>query len=187
MRCPEEVWPDEEELVRLVRTAQDGSPGALDALVARLRPPFVASFAPTMGRDDAEDAAQLALLSILRVLPGIEAARAPAYVVAVAKNRLSHARRRRARAAQLSLPLEFAEAVEWPVAADWDTDYHDLARSLRATLAALPPERREALLEPLHGVTSSTLATQQHVSVATVRSRRRRARSSLRAALAALR
>src|SRR2546428_7188386 len=33
-----EVWPDEDELVRLVREAQGGSPGALEALLALLRP-----------------------------------------------------------------------------------------------------------------------------------------------------
>jgi len=98
-----------------------------------------------------------------------------------------NARRRRATAARRFAPLELAEDVEWPVAADWDTDYHDLTRALRASLAALPAERREALLESLQGVPSSTLATQQHVSRATVRSRRRRARKSLHAALAALR
>lgn len=187
MRCPGEVWPNEEELVRLVSEAQRGSPGALEALLARLRPPFVAYFVPTLGRDEAEDAAQLALLSILRALPGIDARRAVGYVVAVAQHCLGKAHRCRTHAARRYVPLELAENVECPVAADWDADYHDLARALQVSLAALPPERREALLEPLHGVTLSTLAAQQHVSLATVRSRRRRARKSLHAALASLR
>jgi len=187
MRCSRDVWPDEDELVRLVRAAHGERPGALDALLARLRPSFVASFAPTMGQDDAEDAAQVALLSIMRTLPKIDADRALAYVVTVASHRLGKARRQQARAARRHVPIEFAETVEWPVAADWDTEYHELARVLRASLAALPPERRAALLEPLQGVTSSTLAAEQHVSLATVRSRRRRARKSLHAALASLR
>jgi RNA polymerase sigma factor (sigma-70 family) len=186
MRHPGEFWPDEDELVHLVREAQEERPGALDALLALLRPSFVAYFAPRMGRDDAEDTAQLALLSILRTLPSIDADRALAYVLAVATHRLGNARRRRALAARRHVPLKFAEDVEWPVAADWDAEYHDLARALRPSLAALPPERREALLQPLEGVKPSALAAQQHVSVATVRSRRRRARQSLQAALAAL-
>jgi RNA polymerase sigma factor (sigma-70 family) len=181
-----QVWPDEDELGRLVREAQGGGPGPLETLLARLRPSFVAYFAPRMGRDDAEDAAQLALLSILRTLPSIDADRALGYVLAVANHRLGNARRQRAIAARRHLPLKFAEDIEWPVAADWDAEYHDLARALRASLAALPPERREALLEPLAGVKPSALAAQQHVSLATVRSRRRRARQSLHAALAAL-
>src|SRR2546425_7016009 len=181
------LWPEESELIQLVREAQRGGAGALDALLARLRPSFVAYFAPTVGWDDAEDAAQTALLSIVRTLPRIDAERAAGYVLAVASHRRENARRRRASAARRFAPLELAEDVEWPVAADWDTDYHDLTRALRASLAAIPAERREALLESLHGVTSSTLAAQQHVSAATVRSRRRRARKSLHAALAALR
>jgi len=187
MGRPGKLWPEESELIQLVREAQGGGPGALDTLLARLRPSFVAYFAPTMGRDDAEDAAQTALLSIVRTLPRIDAERAAGYVLAVASHRRENARRRRATAARRFAPLELAEDVEWPVAADWDTDYHDLTRALRASLAALPAERREALLESLYGVPSSTLAAQQHVSRATVRSRRRRARKSLHAALAALR
>ncbi len=170
-----------------MREAQGGRPGALDTLLARLRPSFVAHFVPTIGPDDAEDAAQLALLSVLRALPRIEAERALGYIVAVAQHCLAKARRRRARAARRYVPLQLAETVEWPVSADWNTEYHELSRVLRASLAGLPQERREALLQPLQGVTSSTLAAQQHVRVATVRSRRRRARESLHAALASLR
>src|SRR2546426_650708 len=94
MRHSRNVWPDEDELVHLTREAQGGRPGALDALLATLRPSFVAYFAPAIGRDDAEDAAQLALLSILQALPGIDADGALGYVVAVARYRLGKARRR---------------------------------------------------------------------------------------------
>ena len=187
MGYAQEVWPNAEELVHLVRGAQSGAPGALDVLLARLRPSFVAYFAPIMGQDDAEDAAQVALLSIMRTVRGFAADRALGYVLAVASHHVAKARRRHARAKRRYVPLELAETVEWPVAADRDSEYHELTRALRASLAALPPERREALLEPLHGVTSSALAAQQHVSLATVRSRRRRARKSLHAALASLR
>ena len=98
MRYAQEVWPNAEELVHLVRGAQSGAPGALDVLLARLRPSFVAYFAPTMGRDDAEDAAQTALLSIVRALPRIDAERAPGYVLAVASHSRERARRRRSSA-----------------------------------------------------------------------------------------
>ena len=186
-RRPRAVWPEEEELIPLVREAQGGAPRALDALLARLRPSFVAYFAVALGGDEAEDAAQLALLSIVRALPRIDAERALGYVLAVAGHRLGKARRRRACADRRNVPLELAETVEWPVAADWATEYHELACALRETLAALPPERREALLDPLRAENRSTLAAEQHVSPATIRSRRRRARKSLRAALASLR
>src|SRR3989441_3306892 len=91
MGRPGKLWPEESELIQLVREAQGGGPGALDTLLARLRPSFVAYFAPSMGRDDAEDAAQTALLSIVRTLPRIDAERAAGYVLAVAKVRGSEA------------------------------------------------------------------------------------------------
>jgi RNA polymerase sigma-70 factor (ECF subfamily) len=182
-----QVWPDEPELAHLVRAAQAGRPGALDALLAALRPPFVAYFAVTLGHDDAEDAAQLALLDIVRVRSGIDPERALGYVLAIAGHQLDKARQRRARAQRRSAPLEAAAAVEWPGAADWETEYHELVRLLPARLAGLPHEWQEVVLESLDGVRSSTLAAQQHVRPATIRSRRRRARRNLRAALAALR
>jgi DNA-directed RNA polymerase specialized sigma24 family protein len=187
MRCPEDVWPDEGELRHLVREAQGARPGALDALLARLRPPLVAYFAPAIGHDDAEDAAQLALLSLVRALPGIEPARALGYVVTAAQHRRGTACRRRARAARRYLPLALAAAVEAPVGADQDAEYHELVRALRAGLATLSPEGREAVLAPLGAAPVATPGAGPPVSVATVRSRRRRARQQLRAALAGLR
>src|SRR5260370_33214135 len=81
-RRPRVVWPEEGELIPLVREAQGEAPRALDALLARLRPSFVAYFAVALGGDEAEDAAQLALLSIVRALPRIDADGALGYVLA---------------------------------------------------------------------------------------------------------
>ena len=170
-----------------MQEAQRGTPGAVDALLAALRPPLVAYLAVTLGHDDAEDAAQLALLDIVRVRSGIDPERALGYVLAIAGHQLDKARQRRARARLRYAPLEAAATVEWPVGADWEAEYHELISLLPARLAGLPQEWQEVVLEPLHGVRSSTLAAQQHVSPATIRSRRRRARESLRAALAAIR
>ena len=114
MGRPGKLWPEESELIQLVREAQGGGPGALDTLLARLRPSFVAYFAPTMGRDDAEDAAQTALLSIVRTLPRIDAERAAGYVLAVASHRRENARRRRATAARRFAPLELANMSNGP-------------------------------------------------------------------------
>src|SRR5260370_13606086 len=93
---PGKLWPEESELIQLVREAQRGGPGALDTLLARLRPSFVTYFAPTMGRDDAEDAAQTALLSIVPALPKIDADPAPPYVLPAATNSREPAHLRRA-------------------------------------------------------------------------------------------
>jgi len=180
------VWPDEAELVRLVCEAQGGSQGGLDALLATLRPSFVAYFTRALGPDDAEDAAQLALLSILRALPGIDAERALGYVVAVAQHRLGNARRREARAKRRYGPLELGLAVESPVRADRDVDYHDLERALQLSLATLSPDRRDLLLEALQGKKAGTETARPHVHPATIRTWRKRARAHLRAALASL-
>jgi len=170
-----------------MREAQGGGPGALDALLGTLRPCFIAYFAPAIGRDEAEDAAQLALLSIVRALPGIDAAGALSYVVAVARHRLGKACRRDVLARRRYGPLELAAALESPVGADWAADYHELTRALEASLATLPPDRRDLLLEPLRPEGAPMSATRQHVHPATLRTWRKRARARLRAALARLR
>jgi len=187
MGSPRDVWPDEEALVHLVRDAQGGRPGALDALLVKVRRSFIAYLAPILGRDDAEDAAQLALLSMMRALPRIDPDRALSYVIAVAHNRLGKARRRLALARRRFGSLDLALGVESPAGADRDADYHELARALRASLATLPPDRQDLLLEPLRPVNPSLPAARQHVHPATVRTWRKRARARLRAALASRR
>src|SRR2546422_11326377 len=88
MRRPREVWPEEDELVHLVREAQGGKPGALDALLATLRPSFVLFFAPHVGPDAAEDLAQTALLRIARALRAIEPQHIRAFLVTMVWNML---------------------------------------------------------------------------------------------------
>ena len=127
------------------------------------------------------------LLRGVRGRPGIDADGALGYVVAVARHRLGKARRRDARARRRYGPLELALAVESPVGADREADYHELTRALRASLATLPPERRDLLLEPLRAEHAPTPATQSHVHPATIRTWRKRARARLRVALASLR
>jgi len=178
------AWLDHDELIHLVRAAQRGDPRAVDLLLTRLRPSFLKFFARRIGRDAAEDAAQLALISIASALPGIDAERARSYVVTVARNCLRKARRRRAREARRFVPVELAEAVESPVTADREVEYHDLACALQAGLAALRPALRDVLLGPLRDPEPSTLAAEDHVGPATIRSRRRYARARLRLALA---
>src|SRR2546427_10622228 len=123
MRSPRDIWPDEEALVHLVREAQGGRPGALDALLVKVRRSFIAYLAPILGRDDAEDAAQLALLSIMRALPRVDADRALSYVVAVTHNRLGKARRRLALAQRRFGSPDPAPPGEAPARAGRHADY----------------------------------------------------------------
>jgi DNA-directed RNA polymerase specialized sigma24 family protein len=94
---PKTLWDDDAELSRLIRAAQRESPGALDALLARVRPSFVTYFARWMVADEAEDWAQFALLKVVQTFRRIDPERVRPYLFAVARNMVREARRRRAR------------------------------------------------------------------------------------------
>src|SRR2546427_11619007 len=107
--------------------------------------------------------------------------------MAVAPPRLGKARWRLALARRRFGSLDLALAGESPAGGDRDADYHELARALRASLATLPPDRQDLLLEPLRPVNPSEPVARQHVHPATVRTWRQRARARLRAARASRR
>jgi RNA polymerase sigma factor (sigma-70 family) len=181
MQRPGEVWPDQDELIDLVREAQRGEPRAVDALLASLRPSFVRFFARRLTLDDAEDAAQGALIRITGALGRIDPERALSYVVTVARNLLRSESRRRAREARRAAPVEFAETVEAPGTPEGEADYRDLARAVqRASLATLPPDLREILQARLSGLSPTEIASQRRVNPATIRTRLLRARAILR-------
>ena len=184
MRCPGGVWFDQDEVVHLVREAQRGEPRALDVLLARLRPGFVTFFARRLGSDAAEDAAQAALIRIAGAFRRIDPERAGPYIITVAENLLRSECRRHAREARRSAPLELAETVEAPGAADGEADDGDLGRAVQqASLGTLPPELRDIILGLLRGLTPAEIAAQQHVHPVTIRTRLLRARVLLRPAL----
>jgi RNA polymerase sigma factor (sigma-70 family) len=183
-----EVWPAQDELIGLVREAQRGEPHALDALLASLRPSFVRFFARRITLDDAEDAAQGALIRITGALGRIDPERARAYVVTVAQNLLRSECRRLARAARRAAPMELAEAMAAPGTADDEADYGDLARAVHsASLAALPPDLHEILHARLSGLSPAEIASQRQVNPATIRTRLLRARAILRPELGSYR
>lgn len=87
-------WPDAERIAFLVREAQRDVPGALDRLLATLRPPLVAFFSDRLSHELAEDSTQNELWRIARALRRIDPERADAYVATVARNLLRSAHRR---------------------------------------------------------------------------------------------
>jgi RNA polymerase sigma-70 factor (ECF subfamily) len=181
MQRPGEAWPDQDDLIDLVREAQRGEPRAVDALLARLRPSFVRFFARRIALDDAEDAAQGALIRVSGALGRIDPERARSYVVTVAQNLLRSESRRRAREARRAAPVELAEAMAAPGTADGEADYRDLARAVdRASLATLPPDLHEILQARLSGLSPSEIASRWQVNPATIRTRLLRARAMLR-------
>ena len=182
MRYSGDVWPDDEELVRLVHEAQGRAPGAVDAFLARLRPSFVAFFAPPVGADAAEDLAQAALIRTARSLRAIEPERARAYLVTMVRNLLRSERRSRARDARLRAAL--AGMLEEPANPDPEIEYSDRVDGLRrATLETLSPKLRDSMLGVLAGLTPSAVAAREGVPAEVIRTRLRRARACLRVAL----
>ncbi len=175
------AWPDDDEVIHLVREAQRGEPRALDALLARLRSSFVDFFARRIPADAAEDLAQAALIRVARALRRIDPQRAPDFVATVALNRLRSERERRAREERRLVPLELADSVESPVTAADEVEYSDLAGAVhRASRTALPPELGEIVLGVLRGLSTSEIAAQQAVQPVTIRTRLQRARALLR-------
>lgn len=178
------IWPSEAELTRLVRLVQRGDAGALDALLTRLRPALMASLVRGMARDDAEDAAQLGLIYIAAAIRGIEAQRALPYTVAVARNLIRWARRRRVIEQERRAPVELANALESPVTSEQEVEYKDLVTAvLRHSGSTLPREQGEVVLALLSGLRPAEIAARQGQKWGTVRTRLRLARARLRAEL----
>ncbi len=178
------VWPTEAELTRLVRLVQGGDAGALDALLTRLRPALLASLVRGMAPDDAEDAAQLGLIYIAAAVGGMDAERALPYTVAVARNLLRWARRRRAVEQGRRAPVELANALESPVTSEQEVEYNDLVAAVcRHSGSTLPREQGEVVLALLSGLRPAEIAARQGQKWGTVRTRLRLARARLRAEL----
>jgi RNA polymerase sigma factor (sigma-70 family) len=176
-----QVRLDQHEVSHLVREAQRGEERALEILLARLRPSFVTFFVRRLGPDGAEDAAQAALIRIARAFRRIDPDRANHYIVQVARNVLRSERRRQAREARRSAPIELAEAIEAAGTTDADADYRDLARAVhQASLSTLPPGLHEILEAVLSGLSPGEIASQRQVNPVTIRTRLLRARTLLR-------
>lgn len=174
-----EWWPDDVELQAAIRTAQQGEPGAVDALLARLRPLFMQYFDGRVDQDTADDLTQDALFGVLKALPRLDPGRGSRYVTRLARYQLGWASRRRDRDAQRFAPIEAALDIPSPVRADREIDYADLKRAA----AGLPPRIRACVLEALRGLSAADIALAHDVSPTTVRLQLQRGRALLRAAL----
>jgi RNA polymerase sigma-70 factor (ECF subfamily) len=182
MRRPCEAWPEEDELVHLVREAQGGQPGALDALLATLRPSFVRFFAPNVGPDAAEDLAQVALLRITRALQAVDPQQIRAFLATIVRNMLRSERRRETRQARLR--AAFADTLQEAADPDPELETCDFVDAVRRTsVGILSPKLRDTMLAALAGVTPSTLAAREGVPASVVRNRLLRARARVRVAL----
>jgi RNA polymerase sigma factor (sigma-70 family) len=155
----------------LVRRAQRGDALALAALVDRLAP-FVGRICGPIALEHGEDAAQEALIAVLRDLPAL---REPRALYGWARRIAAREAVRHARAARRQGPaLEVAAAL--PAPGD-----PALARDVRRVLEALAPEQRAILmLRDVEGLSEQEAAALLAVERGTVKSRLSRARSAFR-------
>ena len=155
----------------LVRNAQRGDALALSALVDRLAP-FVGRICGPIALEHGEDAAQEALIAVLRDLPAL---REPRALYGWARRIAAREAVRHARAARRGLPLAGARQ-ELPAPGD-----PALARDVRSVLSALAPEQRAILmLRDLEGLSEQEAAALLEVEQGTVKSRLSRARSAFK-------
>jgi len=154
----------------LVRSAQRGDALALSALIDRLAP-FVGRICGPIALEHGEDAAQEALIAVLRDLPAL---REPRALYGWARRIAAREAVRHARAAR-RVPVE-AAAPALPAPGD-----PALARDVRSVLAALAPEQRAILmLRDLEGLSEQEAAALLDVEEGTVKSRLSRARGAFR-------
>jgi RNA polymerase sigma factor (sigma-70 family) len=155
----------------LVRSAQRGDALALSALVDRLAP-FVGRICGPIALEHGEDAAQEALIAVLRDLPAL---REPRALYGWARRIAAREAVRHARAARRETALP-EPARSLPAPGD-----PALASDVRRVLEALPPEQRAILLlRDLEGLSEQEAAALLEVEHGTVKSRLSRARAAFR-------
>jgi len=159
--------------VELVRAAQGGDALALAGLIDHLAP-FVGRICGPIALDHGEDAAQEALIAVLRDLPGLREPRALRGWVRriAAREAVRHARAARRESARSDASV--TEGL--PASGD-----PSLARDVRRVLGALGPEQRAILvLRDLEGLSEHEAARLLAVERGTVKSRLSRARAAFR-------
>ena len=158
-----------ERLAGLVRAAQRGAGLAMAELVDALAP-AVGRWCGPIALQEAEDAAQEALIAILRGLRGL---RDPAALFGWARAIAVREAVRVARRAGREQPAELADV---PAPGD-----PQLAADIRDVLGRLAPEHRAVLmLRDLEGLDERSSAAVLDIPAGTVKSRLARARASFR-------
>jgi RNA polymerase sigma factor (sigma-70 family) len=159
----------DEELAATVRAAQRGDAMAMAALVDELMP-YVGRICGAIALQHAEDAAQNALIAVLRNLRRLDEPRAlRAWVRTIATREAVRVARR----ARVETPVEAVPTIE-PVDPV-------LGVEIRDQLERLEPEQRAVLvLRDLEGLGEQQVAALLGVPAGTVKSRLHRARARFR-------
>ncbi|MEU2507559.1 RNA polymerase sigma factor [Streptomyces sp. NPDC007863] len=174
-------WPDE----RLVKAAQDGDVASLTTVVLESQP-HVRKFALSLcaSPQDAEDAAQEALITLYRKIGTLRASGALAsWMFRIVRNECLRHVRRLVRWGEE--PEAGPEAASEPSAEE--AVLHRLeARRIAAAVAALPRDQRQVLImRDVQGLPGRAVARALGLSDAAMKSRLHRARTALRHSLTA--
>ncbi|MEV6200640.1 RNA polymerase sigma factor [Streptomyces sp. NPDC051771] len=174
-------WPDE----RLVKAAQDGDVASLTTVVLESQP-HVRKFARSLcaSPQDAEDAAQEALIILYRKIGTLRASGALAsWMFRIVRNECLRHVRRLVRWGEE--PEAGPGAASEPSAEE--AVLHRLeARRIAAAVGALPRDQRQVLImRDVQGLPGRTVARALGLSDAAMKSRLHRARTTLRQSLAA--
>lgn len=181
----ERAWPisQDEEVTRLFRAARRGDPGALDALLAGLRPRLVAYFKEQSGTDDANDWAQVGLTRILDIVR-LELQDPAVYLLKVVANLRRLARKERKRDTWRRARVALGYQITAPVPHDLVVERAELIAAVREAVEKLSPRLRSVVQRVLEGLRPSDIAAQLQLPPATIRTRLRRARALLMRQLA---
>jgi RNA polymerase sigma factor (sigma-70 family) len=172
---------DAGRLAFLVRAAQQDENRSLDRLLSMVRPELVSYFCRRVPEDEADDLAQIALISIVKALPRIEPERASAFIGTIGTNLLRTTFRRQRRDSQRLAPSIDPDEIESGITADAQVELQDLIEAvLRASSQSLTQESRDVVLALLRGESRADIAAKQGVSQITLRKRLMRARTILR-------
>lgn len=176
-----------DELCALVARARGGDPGAVDALLARLRPGIVRYCRARLGRADgtygsADDVAQEVCMAVVRALPGYVDRGSPfiAFAHGIAAHKVADAHRAayRERAHATAAVPDRADPTAGP---EESLLAVERAQTARVLLDQLPPAHRELLLlRVVSGLTAEQTGATLGMSAGAVRVAQHRALSRLR-------
>ncbi|MEV0453890.1 sigma-70 family RNA polymerase sigma factor [Catellatospora methionotrophica] len=175
----------DDRVTALALAARSGDRGAVEAFIAATQRDVVRFVAHLAGPADADDLAQETFLRVMRALPAFEGrSSARTWLLTIARRTVIdfvRVQARRPRPASLEDWTNAADANQPAVMSRFDEHL-----AIRALVAGLDPERREAFVATqVLGLSYGEAAEVIGCPIGTIRSRVSRARGDLAAALAA--
>jgi RNA polymerase sigma-70 factor (ECF subfamily) len=173
----------------LLERARRGDARAFEELAHQIERPLYRHAARMLGKDDAEDAVQDALLSAWKSLGSFEGTSFRAWVFRIVTNRALDRLRSRRRHPELPLdpPADETDEVGWAEPAAAGPELAEIAsdreaiRVVEEAMTTLPAEQRVVLLlRDVEGFAYEEIATMTSTEIGTVKSRIHRGRVAVR-------